>query len=121
VDQCPKTQEEEEENSRVPYASAVGSLMYAIVYTTLEISHAVGVFSNNRKSFQGRNIGQLEKRFLGICVELLAMDCATKEEQDQTECCTYMFLWMHTRLEIWIIGDLQEGMCLTCLEEQLVG
>jgi len=31
--------------SHVPYASAIGSLMYAMVYTRLDISHAVGVFS----------------------------------------------------------------------------
>jgi tagatose-1,6-bisphosphate aldolase len=33
TDQCPKTQEEEEDMSHVPYASAVGSLMYAMVCT----------------------------------------------------------------------------------------
>ena len=33
TEQCPKTQEEEEDMSRVPYASAVGSLMYAMVCT----------------------------------------------------------------------------------------
>ena len=43
VEQCPKTQEEEEDMSRVPYAGAVGSLMYAMVSTTLDIAHAVGV------------------------------------------------------------------------------
>jgi hypothetical protein len=31
--------------SRVPYASAVGCLMYAMVYTRLDIAHAVGVLS----------------------------------------------------------------------------
>ena len=31
--------------SRVPYSSAVGSLMYAIVCTRLDIAHAVGVVS----------------------------------------------------------------------------
>ena len=41
--QCPKTQEEEEDMSHVPYASAVGSLMYAMVCTRLDISHVVGV------------------------------------------------------------------------------
>ena len=45
AEQCPKTHEEEEDMSRVPYASAVGSLMYAMVCTRLEISHAVGVLS----------------------------------------------------------------------------
>jgi len=43
--QCPKTQEEEEDMSRVPYASAVGSLMYAMVCTRPDIAHAVGVLS----------------------------------------------------------------------------
>ena len=53
AEKCPKTQEEEEDMSRVPYASAVGSLMYAMVYTRLDIAHAVGVLirfmSNPRK------------------------------------------------------------------------
>jgi hypothetical protein len=43
VDQCPKTQEEEEDMSHVPYVSAVSSLMYAMVCTRPDISHAVGV------------------------------------------------------------------------------
>ena len=30
---CPKTQEEEDKMSKVPYASAIGSLMYAMVCT----------------------------------------------------------------------------------------
>jgi hypothetical protein len=45
VDQCPKTHEEEEDISHVPYASAFGSLMYAMVYTKSDIAHAVGVLS----------------------------------------------------------------------------
>jgi hypothetical protein len=45
VAQCPKTHEEEEDMSHVPYASAVGSLMYAMVYTRPDIAHAVGVLS----------------------------------------------------------------------------
>eukprot|EP00253_Pinus_taeda_P003159 PITA_03159 len=45
VEQCPKTHEEEEDMSRVPYASAVGSLMYAMVCTRPDIAHAVGVLN----------------------------------------------------------------------------
>jgi hypothetical protein len=45
TEQCPKTQEEEEDMSHVPYASAVGSLMYAMVCTRPNIAHAVGVLS----------------------------------------------------------------------------
>jgi hypothetical protein len=43
TDQCPKTQEEEEDMSHVLSASAVGSLMYAMVCTRPNIAHAVGV------------------------------------------------------------------------------
>jgi hypothetical protein len=45
TDQCPKTHEEEEDMSCVPYASAVGSLMYAMVCTRPDIAHAMGVLS----------------------------------------------------------------------------
>jgi hypothetical protein len=45
ADQCPKRHEEEEDMSHVLYASAVGSSMYAMVCTRLDISHAVGVLS----------------------------------------------------------------------------
>eukprot|EP00253_Pinus_taeda_P027784 PITA_27784 len=42
---CPKTQEEEEDMSHVPYASVVSSLMYAMVCTRLDIAHAMGLLS----------------------------------------------------------------------------
>jgi hypothetical protein len=45
ADQCPKTQEEEEDMSHVPYASAVDNLMYAMVYIRPDIGHAMGVLS----------------------------------------------------------------------------
>ena len=44
-EQYPKTHEEEEYMSRVPYASVVGSLMYAMVCTRPAIAHLVGVLS----------------------------------------------------------------------------
>eukprot|EP00253_Pinus_taeda_P017592 PITA_17592 len=44
-EECPKTQEEEEDMSHVPYVSVVGRLMYAMVYTRLDIAHALGVLS----------------------------------------------------------------------------
>jgi hypothetical protein len=43
--QSPKTDEEREKMAKVPYASAVGSLMYAMVCTRPDIAHAVGVVS----------------------------------------------------------------------------
>ena len=43
--QCPSTDREKEEMDRFPYASAVGSLMYAMVCTRPDIAHSVGVVS----------------------------------------------------------------------------
>ena len=42
---CPKTQEEIEYMSKVPYSSTIGSLMYAMVCTRPDIAHVVGVVS----------------------------------------------------------------------------
>ncbi|KAL8157159.1 hypothetical protein AgCh_002026 [Apium graveolens] len=43
--QSPKTDEGKKDMAKVPYASAVGSLMYAMVCTRPDIAHAVGVVS----------------------------------------------------------------------------
>ncbi|XP_059291841.1 F-box/LRR-repeat protein At5g63520-like [Lycium ferocissimum] len=42
---CPTTTEEKERMAKIPYSSAVGSLMYAMVCTRPDIAHAVGVVS----------------------------------------------------------------------------
>ncbi|XP_052193821.1 secreted RxLR effector protein 161-like [Diospyros lotus] len=42
---CPKTEEEKARMSRIPYASAVGSLMYAMLCTWPDICFAVGMIS----------------------------------------------------------------------------
>ena len=44
-EKCPKTPQEEEDMRRVPYASAVGSLMYAMLCTRPDICYAVGIVS----------------------------------------------------------------------------
>lgn len=43
--QSPKLEEEQDYMSKVPYASAIRSLMYAMVCTRPDIAHAVGVVS----------------------------------------------------------------------------
>lgn len=43
--QCPTSEKDKEEMKKVPYASTIGSLMYAMVCTRLVIAHAVGVVS----------------------------------------------------------------------------
>ena len=44
-EQSPKTAEERDHMALVPYASAVGSLMYSMVCTRPDIAHTVGVVS----------------------------------------------------------------------------
>ncbi|RVW89194.1 Retrovirus-related Pol polyprotein from transposon TNT 1-94 [Vitis vinifera] len=44
-EQSSKTEEESDHMSKMPYASAIGSLMYAMVCTRPDIAHAVGVVS----------------------------------------------------------------------------
>ena len=44
-EQCPKTPQEEEDMRRVPYASTVGSLMYAMLCSRPDICYAVGMVS----------------------------------------------------------------------------
>ena len=44
-EQSPKTEEERDHMSKMPYASAIGSLMYAMVCTRPDIAHAMGVVS----------------------------------------------------------------------------
>ena len=44
-EQCPTTPQEEEDMRWVPYASAVGSLMYAMLCTRPDICYAIGIVS----------------------------------------------------------------------------
>ena len=44
-EQSPKTEEERDHMSKVPYASAIGSLMCVMVCTRPDIAHAVGFMS----------------------------------------------------------------------------
>ena len=43
--QCPISEKDMKEMRKVPYASVIGSLMYVMVCTRLDIGHAVGVVS----------------------------------------------------------------------------
>eukprot|EP00253_Pinus_taeda_P035198 PITA_35198 len=64
---CPKTQEEEEDMSRGPYASAVGSLMYAMVCTRPEIAHAVGVLSRFMSKPRKQHWTTVKRVFKYLC------------------------------------------------------
>ena len=42
-DMCPRTHEERECMDRIPYASVIGSIMYAMLCTRHEVSHAFSI------------------------------------------------------------------------------
>jgi len=64
--QCPQPPEEEEKMSRVPYASAVGSLMYAMACIRPDIAYAVNIVSQFM-SIQESNIGKQLSGCYSIC------------------------------------------------------
>uniref|UniRef100_A0A2N9H753 Reverse transcriptase Ty1/copia-type domain-containing protein n=1 Tax=Fagus sylvatica TaxID=28930 RepID=A0A2N9H753_FAGSY len=61
--QCPKNAEEIEDMTRVPYASAVGCLMYAMVCTRPDLAHAVSTIS--RQSETNSVIGYVDADYAG--------------------------------------------------------
>jgi hypothetical protein len=67
ADQCPKTQEEEEDMSHVPYASAVGSLMYAMVCTRPDIAYAVGVLRKYMSKLGKEHWTSVKRVFRYLC------------------------------------------------------
>ena len=46
--QCPSTADERERMSRVPYASAIGSIMYAMISTRPDVAYAVSATSRHQ-------------------------------------------------------------------------
>ena len=65
--------------SHVLYASAVDILMYAIVYTRLDIAHVVGLLSKFTSKL-GKEHWTSVKWVLRYLLALLIMVCATKED-----------------------------------------
>uniref|UniRef100_A0A2N9EWM8 Integrase catalytic domain-containing protein n=1 Tax=Fagus sylvatica TaxID=28930 RepID=A0A2N9EWM8_FAGSY len=50
---CPSSNKEKENMASIPYSFVVGSLMYAMVCTRLDIAHAVGVVSSSKPVLEG--------------------------------------------------------------------
>jgi len=63
LDQCPKTDQEKEKMKYVSYASAVGSLIYAMLCTRPDICFAVGLVSSYRSN-PGPTYWQAVKRIM---------------------------------------------------------
>ena len=64
-DQRPKTLEEEKTMRQDPYASAMGSLMYAMLCTRLDICYLVGIVSQYQSNPE-QNIGRLYSIYSSI-------------------------------------------------------
>ena len=54
----PSTDEKRELNGKIPYASAVGSIMYAMVVTRLDLAYVVGVVSRYMSKTQNGSTGR---------------------------------------------------------------
>ena len=67
AEKCTKTQEEEEDMSRVPYASAVSSLMYAMVCIRPDIAHAVAVLSRFMSKPEKEHWTIVKRVFMYLC------------------------------------------------------
>ena len=83
-EQSLKIEKEMDHMSKVPYASAIGSLMYAMVYTKPDIAHVVGVVSRFR-SRPGKQHWKAVKwilRYLkGLSDTCLCFTCASLKMQ----------------------------------------
>src|SRR5215469_13421401 len=63
LDMCPKTQSEKDSMKNIPYASAVGSLMYLMLCTRPDLCYAVGLISRYQTN-PGLKHWQAVKRIL---------------------------------------------------------
>ncbi|XP_075076763.1 secreted RxLR effector protein 161-like [Nicotiana tabacum] len=61
LEMCPKIENEQEDMSRFPYLSVVGSLMYAMMCTRPDIFYVVGLVSRYQYNF-GRDYWKVVKR-----------------------------------------------------------
>jgi ATP-binding cassette subfamily B (MDR/TAP) protein 1 len=114
-EQCPETDEEKDFMARVPYASTIGSLMYAMVCTKPDISHAVGVVSRYMSN-PGKQHWEAVKwilRYLRGTTE----KCLTFKKKSSS----WKVMWIQILLERWIIGGAPQDMCSHLGVQLLVG
>jgi len=71
--QCPQSPDEKEEMSRVPYASAVGSLIYAMVCTRPNLAYAVSTVSQFISNLKKATLGSSE-----VGATISARECETR-------------------------------------------
>ncbi|KAH9656609.1 hypothetical protein KPL70_022746 [Citrus sinensis] len=110
---CLKSQEERDYMAHVPYASAVGSLMYAMVCTRLDISQAVSMVSRYMHN-PGKNHWLAVKWILRYLYGTFDVGLLFKKD------CEYMAAIEAVKEAIWLkglLGDLgviQENIAVFC-------
>ena len=67
TEQCPKTQEEIKYMAHVPYASAIGSMIYAMFCTREDISHVVGVLRRYTPTPRKEHWNEIKRFFKYFC------------------------------------------------------
>jgi hypothetical protein len=106
--------------SHVPYASVVGSLMYAMVCNRSDIAHAVGFFSRYMSKPWKELWTTVKRVFMYLCGTASYGLCY------QGRLGLNRVLDIHGFVDADWVGDPDRrrskvGMCLTYLEEQSVG
>jgi hypothetical protein len=112
----PKRKQEEEEMEKVPYASVVGSLMYAMVCTRPYIAHASGVVSRYMEN-PGRDHWTVVKRIFRYLWALMTMLFSIKEMEARSFRC--MGLLMLTRQVMWTMQSPTSAYIFTLFEGAL--
>ena len=67
LEDCPKLEKEKREMARVPYASAVGSLMYAMLCTRPDICFAIGMVSHYQSNPRPIHWQAVKRIFQYLC------------------------------------------------------
>jgi hypothetical protein len=101
--QCPKNQLESDEMKDIPYASAVGSLMYAQVCTRPDLAFATECLEDIRK-IPGKSIGLVSRRHY-VTAKALKTSCSHTEDQITLKLWVILML---TLLDVWIVGNLHQ-------------
>eukprot|EP00253_Pinus_taeda_P035565 PITA_35565 len=85
IEQCPKTQEEEEDMSRAPYASEIGRLMYAMVFCWMSKKQSVVALSTTKAEYMAATHVRKEVVWfqrlcsnMGLVQGAIRIDCDSK-------------------------------------------
>ncbi|KAE8711156.1 Villin-2 [Hibiscus syriacus] len=114
-EQSPKTEEERARMVNVLYASAIGSLMYVMVYTRPYIAHAVGAVSRKSTTGYVYTLGGTAVSWVSQLQKIVALSTTEAEYVAVTEANKEM-VWLQSFLEE--LGKKQENNVLYCDRQQ---